>query len=404
MQRTLRWVVVSATVWAVVLLAYPQRRSGEASTTELAKMNSLKLEERAGVTYFGQGKLEKRDGIFILHLKGSPYEMGYQTGKLLENQIRDQLKAYKRFFSELEKIEEEISQRLKYVPEEQLVEMKGLAEAVGIDYRVVFMAHLFSLFRHGCTHFIAMPEATAMQKLLVARNLDTALRFHSGNVAEFYKTIVVKVHQPKSGNAFMMVATPMRVGYTGLNDKKIYCGWNAISRYDLNRYYRPNAVEHTILLRKIYQFANSLDDVSRIIDESPRSIPGIFIAVDGKTNEAKVFEVTNDSCEARGPENGFLCAANHFVISKVGNPYESSFRRYDITKRFFKKNYGKIDISNTKKVLKTLSGAYEGDVTTYHSAIVEPSELTIWAAAREKGRTAPRNKYIKFNLAEELKK
>jgi len=404
MQRTLRWVVVSAAVWAVVLLAYPQSQSGDASTTELAKMKSLKLEEKAGTTCFGQGKLEKRDGIFILYLKGSPYEMGYQTGKLLEDQIRNQLKAYKGFFSKLEKFEEEINQWVKHVPEEQLLEMKGLAEAVGIDYRVVFMAHLFSLFRHGCTHFIAMPEATARQKLLVGRNLDTALQFHWGNVAEFYKAIVVKVYQPKSGNTFMMVASPMRVGYTGLNDKKIYCGWNSISRYDLKRYYRPNAVEHTILLRRIYQYANSLDDVSRIINESPRSIPGIFIAADGKTNEAKVFEVTNDSCEERGPENGFLCAANHFILSKVGNPYENSFNRYDIAQRFFKKNYGKIDISNTKKVLKTLSDAYKGDITTYHSAIVEPSELTIWAAAREKWRPAPRNKYIKFILTEELKK
>src|SRR5437879_1727804 len=37
----------------------------------------------------GKGFLEEVDGYRVLHLKGSPYEMGYQQGALLKDDIKD---------------------------------------------------------------------------------------------------------------------------------------------------------------------------------------------------------------------------------------------------------------------------------------------------------------------------
>ncbi len=37
----------------------------------------------------GEGYLEEVDGYRVLHVKGSPYEMGYQQGALLRDDIRD---------------------------------------------------------------------------------------------------------------------------------------------------------------------------------------------------------------------------------------------------------------------------------------------------------------------------
>ena len=36
----------------------------------------------------GQGFLESVDGYRVLHLKGTPYEMGYQQGALLKDDIK----------------------------------------------------------------------------------------------------------------------------------------------------------------------------------------------------------------------------------------------------------------------------------------------------------------------------
>src|SRR5215468_6301410 len=39
----------------------------------------------------GAGFLEEVDGYRVLHLKGDPYEMGYQQGALLRDDIREQV-------------------------------------------------------------------------------------------------------------------------------------------------------------------------------------------------------------------------------------------------------------------------------------------------------------------------
>ena len=40
----------------------------------------------------GAGWLESVDGYLVLHLKGTPYEMGVQHGKLLSNHVRENMK------------------------------------------------------------------------------------------------------------------------------------------------------------------------------------------------------------------------------------------------------------------------------------------------------------------------
>jgi hypothetical protein len=55
----------------------------------LAKMQSLSLEEKGNVTYFGQSKKYYKNGIRVVVLSGEPYEIGYARGALLKDEIRD---------------------------------------------------------------------------------------------------------------------------------------------------------------------------------------------------------------------------------------------------------------------------------------------------------------------------
>ena len=47
---------------------------------KLAQMQSMPIEEKDGVIYFGQSKKYQKRGITIVSLKGEPYEMGYAHG------------------------------------------------------------------------------------------------------------------------------------------------------------------------------------------------------------------------------------------------------------------------------------------------------------------------------------
>ena len=52
---------------------------------------SLRAESRT-VARCGAGFLEEVDGYRVLHVKGTPYEMGYQQGALLKDDIRENVR------------------------------------------------------------------------------------------------------------------------------------------------------------------------------------------------------------------------------------------------------------------------------------------------------------------------
>ena len=53
-----------------------------------AMLVETEISEDGDAKLFGGGGLEQRDGLYVLRLSGSPYEMGYQHGKLLSDEIR----------------------------------------------------------------------------------------------------------------------------------------------------------------------------------------------------------------------------------------------------------------------------------------------------------------------------
>ena len=102
----------------------------------------------------GQGWLERIDGYPVLHLKGSPYEMGYQQGTLLNDDCKS-LFTYL-FDSELKKkkieylgVQIPVQQAIAAIfaaqrpniPARYIEEMQGLADALQIDAQRVFAAN-----------------------------------------------------------------------------------------------------------------------------------------------------------------------------------------------------------------------------------------------------------------------
>jgi len=59
---------------------------------KLTQMQSLSIEEKDGVIYFGESKKYIKRGITIVSLKGDPYEMGYAHGVLLKDEMKPWIK------------------------------------------------------------------------------------------------------------------------------------------------------------------------------------------------------------------------------------------------------------------------------------------------------------------------
>src|SRR4051794_4021320 len=132
----------------------------------------------------GQGYLETIDGYCVLHLKGTPYEMGYQQGTLLND---DCMTLFTYLFDgklkekkiEYLGVQVPVKQAVAAIfaaqkpniPDRYIKEMQGIADALHIDAQTVFAANSIPEFFH-CSGFALLGEITQAGTLLHGRVLD----------------------------------------------------------------------------------------------------------------------------------------------------------------------------------------------------------------------------------------
>src|SRR4051794_25175586 len=120
----------------------------------------------------GQGYLEMIDGYRVLHVKGTPYEMGYQQGTLLSGECKALLHdlfdgKFKESKYELLGVKLPIQQAIAaifamqrpFIPVRYIEEMQGLAAALEVDAQTVFVANSIPELFH-CSGFALLGEIT----------------------------------------------------------------------------------------------------------------------------------------------------------------------------------------------------------------------------------------------------
>ena len=102
----------------------------------------------------------------MLHLKGTPYEMGYQQGALLRDDIRENVRYLFDVKAKEMKVEAGGNQaprpqagdlgiaatQKKYVPERFFEELRGVADGAGLDVQDVIVANYIPEMFH-CSGF-----------------------------------------------------------------------------------------------------------------------------------------------------------------------------------------------------------------------------------------------------------
>ncbi len=385
----------------------------------------LSLSIEKGV--YGKGYLEERSGILVLHLKGSPYEMGYQHGMLTKHLMATSKEAFdeavpaikggrvgewivKRYlFWKLEKME-------KYVPEEFIEELKGMADSITereVDYREILLYHAmrdigqvltrpgrdrsskddrYSLLSYpaisngGCSSFVVLPQTTKNKELICGRNFDFLKEGSLESLITFY--------EPDEGNSFVSIGWPGMIGVvSGMNDKGLTVGLLTAYSKDVSFDGMPSC----FLMRKVLQYANSVEEAKEMIIKSKRTGPNIFFLADKK--EALVAECSATKYALRKPQDGLLYSSNHFLSSiyekdkKRKKALESgeSETRYKRMKELLKENSRQIDIEYGIKILRDDLILKEN---TLHSAIFRPRTLEFLVAQG----LSTRGEFIKFNL------
>lgn len=178
------------------------------------------------------GWIEERDGITILHVSGSNYEMGYQHGHLLKDEIQANIRMMIGYLEQAgftyEVLVEYWDVLKEYVPERFMTELEGVSDGSGIaleEIGVFNIVHDVVNLIH-CCGAILWNDATADGELIHVRSADLRMNIYD-NVSDTHlqENQVLLVHNPTDGYASMSPIWSGGVGsYGGINEKGIAIG------------------------------------------------------------------------------------------------------------------------------------------------------------------------------------
>ncbi len=353
------------------------------------------------------GRLDRINGYLVLHVEGTPEQMGEQHGRLLRDQIQRACKAlitdeypgdsHKRLIEGTKIME-------KHQPEEFRRELKALAQAAGIDYWDCVAMQLFGDVDRArpltydddnagdeppqCTSFAVFGKATATGELIAGRNLD----FWDAGVSE-YGAILMHA-KPDNGHAFVTVTWCGIInGWTLMNEKGIVTANNTA-------YGGTNSLEGIstcFMLRKVAQYAATVNEGIDIVKKGPRACGTNMLIAGGNPPDAAIVEFDHEKVVVRRADRGYVLAANSFLAlhrEGLADDYFGLLGRYATLEELIKKHHGKID--------RTMNFAGAEGVPmscNLHSALLFPADLTFRVSM---GKTpAYKEEYRSFRMTKD---
>ena len=225
--------------------------------------------------------LEQKDGLTILHLKGSPYERGAAYGQLLKKEIHETIGKWKcevelvfeRDFEQL--IDEFFSlssylESIESVDPDLLDEVFGMSEATTIDYKVLLAfqmsEELFTILdqeaHSNCTS-IGM-AGTDSSACILGQNMDPPQFLHG-------HPIVLHII-PENGDPGALIFTaPGLLGLAGMNEKGV-----AITCMGISMLNHSNAGLPVVsVVRKILSMPG-LEETEAFLEQSAFAIPQCY--------------------------------------------------------------------------------------------------------------------------------
>lgn len=386
----------------------------------------------------GKGFLEIKDGQTILHVEGTPYEMGYQHGKLLKNQIQQNIKDYidtpqpSKFQGKVSSFISKLPDILSFIPEEYKEELKGLSDGAEIPLEKAFILNLFPEMFH-CSAITATDQATHDHSLYHVRVLDYGMGKNLQNTA----TLIVAT--PDKKNCFINISYAGFIGsVTGMNDQKISIGQIGGWGYGF-----WDGTPMTFIIRSILENCGSLEEAKQHLQNSSRTCEYYYIIADGKTNQSFASYATHSQIHFIEPGTNYAMMAPDNLPKNFGengdhdkfflNNYSeitSSFQtvikseidrvccvffkqpqdtllltgytheyRYPTLAQRVSDMYGKLTVADLIEIIKYPVAMK----TNLHNAIFHPETLTFWVAhAGKDGSLACDEKYHYFQMKELL--
>src|SRR5262245_13402065 len=326
------WMRVQALFLLVVLAASP----AQAESRTIARC--------------GAGFLDEVNGYRVLHVKGSPYEMGYQQGALLRDDIRENVhylfdvkgKELRIEFGGIKLLDPKrviagiAAQQRKHVPARFFEELQGIADGSGLDVQDIIVANFIPELFH-CTGFALSGSATKDGTLYHGRILDYGCDWRLQEHA------VLTVAEPARKVPYVNITYAGFVGsVTGMNAEKISIGemgGKGLGHWD--------GVPMAFLMRMVLEEATTLEQAIAIFRDHPRTCEYYFVVADGKTGKGIGMEASWDrfTLVGMGEAHATLpVAVKDAVLLSGGDRYKELVRRV-------KAGYGTFNVESAIRLM-----------------------------------------------------
>ncbi len=241
-------------------------------------------------------RIEYHEGLPVVFLSGTPYELGYQHGTLLRNKVRSAVQCVLGYFRQYLKIplvspwvvnwwlDTSWKSATPFIPPDALEELRGLSEGSGVALQELYRLHAIPDRTYSCSSFAAWGEATTGGRLIHMRNLDWSTQ---AGIQDF--PVVFVVH-PDGKQAFVNVGWAGFIGVlTGINEQELSIGQIGAKTLDTT----PRGEPMVFLMRQVLEEAQGLEAASAIIVNGRRTIGTNYVLADAKARRAVVVETTS---------------------------------------------------------------------------------------------------------------
>jgi|GEM_PF-451329 len=350
--------------------------------------------------------------VEVIKLEGSPYEIGYQHGELLADEVEDLIVLM--YEEALEFEEETLPRRLlgklymrraalsffDQIPERFRQELQGVADGADLPLYDILLINVYDeLFNLvGCTNLAVWGESSYNNELLMGRNLD----YYYPEV--MYDRQILTYYIPEEGSQFLAADFPGYIGVlTGLNQQGLALGSLTAQAKETSL----DGVPTGILYRMIMESAASLDDAEDMLKENSRTIGNNLLVAADYSQKASVMEISPAEVYRRRPADrkNFIAVANHFNELENDLLFKSSVFRQDRAEELLEKytkgeNNENVEGSendlkmNRQDVINILNDREEIEIEGYgfhsignqrnvQSAVIQPEQLKFWLSINQ---------------------
>jgi len=355
----------------------------------------------------GYGWLEVRDGVKILHVSGSNYEMGYQHGSLLKEEVRQDLRAFLNYSNASMDYLLDIWNEMKdYVPQEYIEEMQGMADGADVSFDELAAANMVVIVGDmgGCFGISAWGDATKDGRLYHTRSFDQPFNISDPVTGRYaHENSVLIVRNPDDGYASLnpSVAGTMHGG-GGINEQGIAIGQQICWSKDYTLHGTPGQFRVQMVLDHASSALEAIDILA-----TNRDLGWNFVVSDSKVPIGYVVETTanfvyigtfDDATEGKKPFWNIEDAVrrtNFFIDPDAAetqreryNPsgllsfiklvrrtdvFYAVWRSYKVTSEGIEKNWGSMDLNSTMTMIRN---CYSGKTDLLLRLIVKLAEGT----------------------------